>query len=649
MTVGILAHVDAGKTTLSEQLLYRAGAIRSAGRVDHGNTVMDTDPVEKERGITVFSGQAELETDGCRFTLIDTPGHVDFSAEAERSMTVLDYAILLIDGSDGVRAHTKALFGMACGRGIPVIFFLNKNDLPGFDRDRTLMQIRETLSAHPVMIVRGDPDGEALAEADDTFCEQYLSGEADPEDAWRTLVCLTKQRRVCPVLEGAAVQGAGVEELLQLLKRFSEEAGSPDEREPFCGRVYAVRHEGNARVTFLRVLKGTLKPRQSFPIGDSAEKINQVRRYMGFSFRQTEEAGPGDTAGVTGLITPRPGDLLTADGIMPGDELKTRPVLAAQVDGERPELLHEKLMILNDEDPSLAVFWDQERHRPIVHIMGSIQTEILTRLLSDRFQLQAKFLPPQVLYRETIQAPVIGCGHYEPLRHYAEVRLRLEPGPRGSGITFESHCHEDMLDRNFQRLIRTHVFEKEHRGVLTGAPLTDVRVVLLAGRDHLKHTEGGDFREATCRAIRQGLMKAESILLEPCYRFTVTVPSEMTGRVLNDMTSLHCEYEAPETAGSASILRGRGPVSCLMGYPTQLRSFTHGAGDIQLEPDGYAPCHNAAQVIAEADYRPEADQAHPAGSVFCSHGAGYYVPWDEADAMMHIHEKDCTEVPPREL
>ena len=649
VTVGILAHVDAGKTTLSEQLLFQAGAIRSAGRVDYGSTVMDTDPIEKERGITVFAGQAELEIEGCRFTLIDTPGHVDFTAEAERSMAVLDLAILLIDGSSGVRAHTKALYRMASDRGIPVIFFLNKSDLPGFDREGTLRQIRDTLGAHPVVIHRGAADAEAIAEADDDFCERYLSGAASEEDAWQTLVHLTMEGLVSPVLEGAAIQGKGVGELLQVIKRFARPADTREKSMPFQGRVYAVRHDGAARVTFLRVLRGTLKPRQSFLLEGETEKINQIRRYMGFSYRQVDEAEPGDTVGVTGLSVPKPGDLLTPEGILPGTALKTKPVLAAQVDGDRPELLHEKLQILNDEDPSLGVVWDAELHKPVVHIMGAIQTEILTRLLADRFQLLAQFLPPQVLYRETIKAPVIGCGHYEPLRHYAEVRLRLEPGERGSGITFESHCHEDVLDRNFQRLIRTHVLEKEHRGVLTGAPLTDVRVILLAGRDHLKHTEGGDFREATYRAIRQGLMKAESILLEPFYRFAITVPADALGRVMNDMTMLHCEYDSPETTGSASLIRGRGPVRNLMTYPTQLRSFTRGAGDIQLEPDGYAPCHDEAEVVAEAGYQPDADQANPSGSVFCSHGAGYFVPWSEAEAMMHIDAKDCVEVPPRQL
>ncbi len=655
VTVGILAHVDAGKTTLSEQLLFSSGSIRSAGRVDHGNTVMDSDPVERSRGITVFSDQADLEIGGHPFTLIDTPGHVDFTAEAERSLSALDLAILLLDGSSGVQAHTRALFSMLRSRSLPAFFFLNKNDLPGFDRQKTLSSLRASLTDRLVPVSNGQVDEEALADLDDSFCEKYLSGELRPGDAWQTLIRLTEQSLAFPVFEGAALSGRGLDNLLRGLSAFAEYRAvpPPDPSAPFRARVYAVRHDASgAKVTFLRILSGSLKLRQAFTDDSGTEKITRIRHYRGSAFTEADEALPGDAVGIMGLSGLRPGDLLTDAGIFPGPEALTRPVLSAQVesaDGTPPETLLEKLKILNEEDPSLHLVWDQERKSTVVQIMGTVQTEVLTQVLADRFGLRVRFLPPRVLYRETLAEPVVGCGHYEPLRHYAEVRLRLEPAPRGSGITFESRCHEDILDKNWQRLIRTHVFEKQHIGVLTGSPLTDVRVVLLCGRDHLKHTEGGDFRQSVYRAVRQGLMKARSVLLEPWYRFTVTVPGSLAGRVMSDVLSMAGEYAPPETAGNDAVIRGRCPVSTMMDYPVSLRSFTHGAGDIQLESDGYDLCHNADQVVAEAAYDPDADKANPSGSVFCSHGAGFFVPWNVSDQWMHIHEKDYVEVPPRDL
>lgn len=656
VTMGILAHVDAGKTTLSEQLLAYAGVIRTPGRVDAGTTLLDSDPVERQRGITVFSAQAELTLGGESVTLIDTPGHVDFAAEAERCMAVLDLAVLLADGGDGVQAHTRTLFEMTGRYGIPAVFFLNKNDLPSFDESRALAGIAGSLTKHAVPVRNGVPDAETLADADDAFCERWLSGSATDADAWDTLLRLTAERKAFPVLTGAALSGTGVPQLAAFLGSLAAviRQGKPDlSDQPFRARVWQVRYDGaGARVVHLRVTEGMLHTRQAFIFGENAEKINQIRLYRGAGYVQTDAAGPGDTVGVTGLTGVRCGDTFTETAVLHGGKTSVRPVLCARVepeDGTPSAELLEKLKLLTDEDPALDAEWDGEHGCCIVHIMGTVQTEVLTRVLEERFGIRVRFMPPRVLYRETVRGTSIGCGHYEPLRHYAEVRLRLEEAPRGSGITFESHCHEDVLVKNFQRLIRTHVSEKRHRGVLTGSELTDVRVVLLCGRDHPKHTEGGDFREATYRAIRQGLMKADCILLEPFYRFRIRTPAELSGRIMTDITAMAGTCEIPEITGDTALVRGRCPVAAMMDYPVTLRSFSRGKADISLEADGYDPCHDPERVIREADYDPDADRENPSGSVFCSHGAGYFVPWREADGMMHIGTKDYTETGPRDL
>ena len=639
VTAGILAHVDAGKTTLSEQLLYKAGAIRSPGRVDHGDTALDTDQIERQRGITVFAGQACFTIDDRHFTLIDTPGHVDFAAEAERALLALDMAVLMIDGGAGLQGHTLALFRMAQSRDVPVILFVNKTDLPSYDPKQMDEQIQRQLTDAAVPIENGTPDMEKLALLDDAFCERYLAGDVDEAAAWQSLQALFQSRKAFPLLRGAALSGQGVAELLDALARLS--VFSVPAKEEADALIYKIRREANGdRVAFAKVQSGVLRPRDAFHLGDTTEKIYQLRRYQGASFIPVDQARAGEAIGIVGLSLPRCGDRLLRDSIVrDATDFHTQPVLAVRAlppKGVAPAQLLEKLRILEDEDPMLGVDWDSEHGSITLKVMGAVQTEVLAQILQNRFGLAVSFLPPLVLYRETIAAPVVGCGHYEPLRHYAEAHLLLSPGPRDSGIQFDSRCHVDDLAVNFQSLIRTHVLEKAHKGVLTGSPLTDVRVSLLSGRAHLKHTEGGDFREATYRAIRQGLMKAQSLLLEPFYRFTLTLPSDSLGRAMTDITALCGSYDPPQTLGDTVLITGRGPVRSLMHYPTQVRAYTHGKGDIQLESDGYDLCHNPDEVIAEMAYDVGADVQNSPGSVFCSHGAGYLVNWDQADSLMHL-------------
>lgn len=638
-TFAVMAHVDAGKTTLCEQLLLASGALRRAGRVDHGDTALDADPIERERGITVFSGQAWLAWQGRRLTLIDTPGHVDFASETARALTAADLCVLVADGTARVDAHTASLFSLAAERGLPTLLFLNKTDLPGFSLSDALSRLRERLAPQIVPIVDGAPDIDALSLLDDGFLERCLEGTPSTDDAWDTLAALFARRGAFPVLTGAALRGQGVSELLDAVARLIAALPEPSADGAPEALVYQVRRDPSGeRVCFLKVLAGTLRPRDAFDLPGGAEKIHQLRLYRGAAFTPANEARAGDVVGATGLTAPRCGDVLRPDGLTPSPAA-AQPVLAVRVEppeGTPPTRLMECLRVLEDEDPALCVAWDAEHACATVRVMGPVQIEVLARLLLDRFGLAARLLPPHVLYRETIAAPAVGCGHYEPLRHYAEAHLLLAPGPRGSGVTFDSRCHVDDLPAPYQSLIRTHVMEREHRGVLTGAPLTDVRVTLLSGRAHLKHTEGGDFRQAVYRAIRQALMKAGCVLLEPYYRFSLTVPAEHVGRVMTDLAAMGADCGAPETQGACARLSGRGPVAALMDYPAALRALTHGEGEISLLPDGYDPCRDPAPAIEAVAYDPGADTDNPAGSVFCSHGAGYFVPWDEADALMHL-------------
>lgn len=638
-TIGILAHVDAGKTTLSEQILYQTGAVRALGRVDKGDTTLDADQIERERGITVFSDQAVFEHGGRRYTLIDTPGHVDFAAETERALAALDAAVLLVDSSDGVRPHAAMLAHLARRQDVPLLLFLNKCDLAASDPERTLRQAAERLEATPVRL---PADPEQVAELDEAFLERYL------EENWTEKDCREALRRcflagtAMPVLTGSALEGTGVEALLdaldELLPDKRGEAGAPLE-----ARVYKVRRDpAGKRVIFVKLTAGKLAPRDTFVFGERIEKLHEIRVYRGSRWDCVDEALPGDAVGLTGLSVPVCGDVLCmADGVRvrkSGDSYEMQPSLAARViatDGTPDAVLMERLRLLEDEDGQLGVTCNSETGEILVRVMGPVQLEVLQSLLAERYGLKASFSSPRVLYRETIAEPVMGYGHYEPLRHYAEVNLRLEPLPRGSGVEFASECHVDDLPVNYQNLIRTHVFERVHRGVLVGAELTDVRVVLVAGRAHEKHTEGGDFREATYRAIRQGLMSAQSVLLEPFYRFEILAPSEYAGRILSDIQAMAGSFEPPETLGGDVRIRGCGPVATFAEYGVTLRALTRGEGSALFTADGYDLCHNAAQVIEQYGYDPNADVGQPTSSVFCAHGAGFVVPWNEALAYMH--------------
>jgi len=637
-TLGILAHVDAGKTTLSEQLLFRTGAIRALGRVDHGDTALDVNEIERSRGITVFSDQAWFELEGRRFTLIDTPGHVDFAPEAERALLALDMAVVLVDGGSGVQAHTTALFNLTEIYGVPALFFVNKIDLASYDREKLRQQMEQRLTANLVDVVDGVPDAEQLAVLDDDFCERYLIGEADENDAWASLVKLFRERKAFPVLYGAALSGNGLDGLLAALSKLSDfENAASDTLDAL---VYKVRREPNGdRVVYLKIKGGKIRARDAFRFGDATEKVHQLRLYRGLNYITVDEAQTGDAVAVTGLSVPRCGDRITGDTPAEAASFHTMPVLAARVEppaGVAPAQLLEKLRILEDEEPMLGVQWDAAHGHVTVQVMGTVQTEVLTQLLQDRFNMKVTFLPPLVLYKETVGKAVVGCGHYEPLRHYAEAHLLMQPGERGSGITWDSKCHVDDLPINYQALIRSHCFERVHKGVLTGSPLTDVHFTLLSGRAHLKHTEGGDFREAVYRAIRQGQMKGQNVLLEPFYRFTLTIPMDCLGRAMTDITSMCGVYDPPEHLGEDVRITGRGPVRTFMDYPTALRAYTHGKGGVQLQPDGYDVCHNPDEVIAELAYDCGADVTNPPGSVFCSHGAGFYVNWEDADGYMHL-------------
>lgn len=638
MSIGILAHVDAGKTTLSEQILYRTGAVRALGRVDRGDTALDTDQIERERGITVFSDQAVFEYGGSRYTLIDTPGHVDFAAEAERALAALDAAVLLVDTTSGVRPHAVMLARLARKWNVPILLFLNKCDLAASNPERAMEQAAQRLEAE---LVPMPADPERVAELDEVFLEKYLEGGFTDDDCAQALSRAFRSGAAMPVLKGSAMTGEGVDELLKALDMLLP--GESSEDGVLDARVYKVRRDPKGkRVVYVKLTSGRLAPRDVFAFGDQTEKIHEIRVYRGNRFELVDEARPGDAVGLTGLTVPRCGDRLQEIGgvrtVTDRAAFETQPALAARVtalDGTNDSALMEKLRLLEDEDSQLGVTYDASTKEILVRVMGPVQLEILESLLSGRFGVKASFSPPRVLYKETIAAPVMGYGHYEPLRHYAETNIRMEPAPRGSGIAFESECHVDDLTLNYQNLIRTHVFERVHRGVLTGAELTDVKVVLVAGRAHLKHTEGGDFREATYRAIRQGLMNARSMLLEPYYRFEILVPSESSGRVMSDIPAMAGEFEPPQTLGSDVRIRGRGPVATFADYSLALRSFTHGEGSAMFLMDGYDVCHNADEVIAQTGYDPGADTEQPASSVFCSHGAGFNVPWNEAESWMH--------------
>lgn len=636
LVLGILAHVDAGKTTLSEALLYRTGAIRDLGRVDHKNAHMDTHALERARGITIFSRQARMTLGDTAVTLLDTPGHVDFSAEMERTLQVLDYAVLVISGTDGVQAHTQTLWQLLRRYRVPVFVFVTKMDLPGADRTALMADLRAHLSGACVDFT--DPDPEQIALCDEAALEQYLDTGALPDETVRALI---RGRKLFPCLFGSGLKLTGVDELLAALTRY---AALPDYPAEFGARVFKIMRDAQGnRLTCLKVTGGQLRvraPLTYFPRGADTpvqEKVNAIRLYAGEKFETAETVSAGGVCAVQGLTQTYPGQGLgSAAASMPPS---LEPVLTYRI-GLPPDVdaraFLPRLRELEEEDPQLHIVWDEALREIHVQLMGTVQIEVLKSLIRERFDVDVQVDSGRILYQETIAAPVEGVGHFEPLRHYAEVHLLLEPAERGTGLTFDTSCSEDVLDRNWQRLILTHLAEKCHRGVLTGAPLTDVKITLLAGRAHIKHTEGGDFRQATYRALRQGLMRAQNVLLEPVYSFRLEIPQEQIGRAMTDIQRMNGTFEPPQTEGEFAILCGSAPVACMRGYQQEVTSYSRGRGKLFCTLQGYAACHNAEEVMAAAGYDPEADLENPPSSVFCAHGAGFVVSWDQVEDYMHL-------------
>lgn len=646
LVIGILAHVDAGKTTLAEGILYTCGNIRNVGRVDHGDAFLDNYSLERERGITIFSKQAQITWEDKEITLLDTPGHVDFSAEMERTLQVLDYAILVISGADGVQGHVETLWRLLKRYGIPTFLFINKMDQEGTDKEKLLAELQERLHEH---CMEFGPEAEttdrdafldSLAMCDEKLMEEYLeTGDLCEENIAEAIA----KRQVFPCYFGSALKLTGVQEFLQGINRYTM---MPEYPEQFGARVFKIGRDTNGnRLTFLKVTGGSLRVKMFVSNAESAaegecvweEKADQLRIYDGAKYRTTEEVPAGGVCAVTGLTQTFAGQGLgyESENGLPILE----PVLTYQIllpEDSDPITVLGQLKQLEEEDPQLHLVWKEEAREIRVQVMGEVQIEILKSLILERFGLEVTFGTGSIVYKETIAEPVVGIGHFEPLRHYAEVHLLLEPGERGSGLQFAALCSEDMLDRNWQRLVLTHLEERIHPGVLTGSEITDMRILLIAGRAHQKHTEGGDFRQATYRAVRQGLRKSKSILLEPVFGFTLEVPTEMLGRAMSDIKRMHGDFEVPESKGSMSILTGTAPVACMRDYQREVNAYTRGMGRFSCAVCGYAPCHNAEEVIAERNYNPEADIANPTGSVFCAHGAGFVVDWNQVDEYAHV-------------
>lgn len=625
--LGILAHVDAGKTTFSEQLLYNAGAIKKRGRVDDKNTVMDTDEIERSRGITIFSQQAVFKHKDMTCYIADTPGHADFSAEMERFLQILDYALIIVSAVEGVQSHTRTLWQLLKKRGIPCFFFINKIDRIGADVARVFDEIQRDFGDKCLMFDKGIPYEEA-AQLDEQLLEMFINDELG-EEWYGYLSDMVNNRDIFPVMAGSALKNEGVTEFLDL---FADLVKTNYGGSEFGGKVYKIRRDAKgARLELIKVTSGVLRVKDV--VGDFG-KVNEIRIYNGDKYESVPMVSAGDLCAVTGLDAAKTGDSLGECSENSKPEMI--PMLVSKLlfpDDLNPMEILEKMRMLEDEDPSLNVEWREGEI--LVRIMGEIQLEVLSAVIEKRFGFKAGFGPCSVIYKETVKKPVIGRGHFEPLRHYAEVHLEIAPSEHGSGVSFESRCPLDVLDKNWQRLIETHVFEKKHLGVLVGGELTDVKITLLIGRAHLKHTEGGDFRQAVYRAIRQGLMKAENILLEPMYEYEVTVPNNLAGRVMSDIQRMSGMFYSPETDGCYTVICGRVPVSEFMEYPKELASFSRGEGRLSTKFGGYEKCHNTEEIIEKEGYEPERDLDNTPDSVFCSHGAGFPVKWNEADRMMH--------------
>ena len=661
--MGILAHVDAGKTTLSEGILYLTGGLRKLGRVDHGDAFLDNFALERSRGITIFSKQAVFPLGETEVTLIDTPGHVDFSAEMERALWVMDYAVLVVSGADGIQGHTETLWRLLKAYQIPTFIFVNKMDQEGTDREALLTELKKNLDDgciafdgfarddgeqragteggaagaehdHDEVLISADSEDilEEIAMCDEEVLESYMETGAIRK---RDVIRLIDERKIFPCFFGSALKLSGVEQLLGGLEQFTRMPEYPD---AFAAKVFKIsRDEQGNRLTHVKITGGRLKVKTSF---GEKEKVDQIRVYSGAKYTLQDEAEAGMVCALTGLSETAAGHGLGEEKDLEAPLLE--PVLSRSVilpEGTDVPKALRQLKQLEEEDPLLHVVWNSRLEEIQIQLMGEVQTEVLKSMIADRYQMDVEFGAGRIMYKETIANTVTGVGHYEPLRHYAEVHLRMEPGERGSGLVFASDCSEDVLDGNWQRLILTHLMEKEHPGVLAGMPITDMKITLTAGKSHLKHTEGGDFRQATYRAVRQGLMQAESVLLEPWYVFRLELPAEQVGRAMADIQKRYGTFEAPLMEGERAVLSGRAPVSEMLDYPAEVQSYTGGRGRLALRLEGYYPCHNQEEVLADIGYDSEGDVDNPSGSIFCSHGAGFFVPWDQVPEYMHIKEK----------
>lgn len=643
IVMGILAHVDAGKTTLSESMLYLSGTVRKLGRVDHKDAFLDTYALERDRGITIFSKQAVFSLGNKKVNLLDTPGHVDFSAEMERTLQVLDYAVLVISGADGVQGHTETLWKLLKLYDIPTFIFINKMDQQGTDQAALLSELKERLDEGCIAFGKEESTEtlEELAMTDEKVLDYFMEHESIRKEE----ICrLIKERRVFPCYFGSALKLEGVQELLYGFERYMEPYTGTEE---FGAKVFKIsRDDKGERLTFLKVTGGKLVVKMPVNLVDKEEKVNQIRIYSGAKYETVNEVGAGGVCAVTGLVSSYIGQ---GFGVEKGTAAPfLEPVLTYQMilpDGADTTKVLRELKQLEEEEPLLNIVWNPALEEIHVQLMGEVQTEILKTMIAERFHLDVEFGTGKIVYKETIKNPVVGVGHYEPLRHYAEVHLKMEPLETGSGLVFDADCSEDVLDRNWQRLILTHLQEREHPGVLTGSPITDMKITIVAGRAHLKHTEGGDFRQATYRAVRQGLKSAESILLEPWYSFVLEVPSDQVGRAMSDIGQMNGSFEGPEAEDKQGMVRltGTAPASEMRDYQREVWAYTKGRGRITFTLKGYEPCHNAEEVIEQIGYDSERDIDNPTGSVFCAHGAGFLVKWDEVPEYMHIKEDFLSE------
>lgn len=646
-TIGVLAHVDAGKTTFSEQLLYHTRSIRARGRVDHKDAYLDNHIIEKQRGITIFAEQGRMHYKGDLYTLIDTPGHIDFSPEMERAIRVMDYAILIVSAVDGIEGHTETVWNLLRKNHVPTFIFINKIDREGADVESITQAIQHELSedvlfVNEIISENNIPESilEWIAERDECLFEEYLEDKVNLPNFLDSLKNLINKEKAFICMAGSALKDIGIMEFFEQLSLLTKT--NYKNEDSFEGLVFKIRHdEQHQRITFIKALQGTLRIRDEFQFENNVEKITEIRLYNGTQFESVQQVEAGEIFAVKGFSVLKSGDLLSTNNIQ-GIDTQLIPALQAKVVYNGREHIKEVLryfQILEAEEPTLKVHWNEKFQEIDVHIMGVIQLEVLKEVAHSRFGIDVHFENPKILYKETIQSSVIGYGHFEPLKHYAEVHLKMEPQPRGSGIIYENQCHTNHLSMGHQRLIEQHIFERDHNGLLTGYPITDIKFTLLIGSAHNKHTEGGDFREATFRAIRQGLEQAENVLLEPHYRFKIKAPKDHIGRIMNDIQGAFGKYESPIISEEYVIIEGTVPVATFMNYSITFAAYTSGRGTISLQFNGYDICHNTKAVLAEIEYDKNADPEYTSSSIFCSKGKGFVVPWYEAEAAMHCLKK----------